>query len=471
MNYSKNVPGNKDDSYQAMAENYGSAVIGCSQVAGIVESVLQRNAVLGQKRTYLEGVVGKLATEQEQIVLATNSASDIAKRAASHLSGTANNIHLAIEDFQAVIELIMELGEDISNFASAMDGVMQVNQKIDSIARSTNMLAINAAIEAERAGAAGATFAVVASEVKKLAQDTRQATDLITNTMASLGNEASSFVGKVTKGVEQGRRAQQHFEGISQTVDEASNLVTQVDLKAGEIAGSSAKVQTNTNELCDTFFGFIGDVKLCGGSLREALSQAQALEQENNLMFDHLLHSGLAHRDAAFLDLALQGHREVCDSVEMALAEGRLREDLLFDRDYRPQNKHNAERYDNGFNQFADEFLQPILDKYDAKNSEVFGAVLSNRDGYLPTHVSRCAQPINGDPKHDRDYSRQRIKNLDATTAAAVDHKDQDFFAAVYRHEHSSGAFSVLRNIFVPLWFKGRYWGNFELSYIFDTKK
>ena len=463
--FGADIPADIGD-FQAMAESCGAAVISCSQVTGIVENVMQRTAILGEKRAYLEGIVGNLATEQQQIVAATNSATELSQKARNQLSGTAEIIHSAVGDFQTVIDLIMELGDDIANFAAAMDSVTQVSQKIDSIARSTNMLALNAAIEAERAGAAGATFAVVAAEVKKLAQDTRQANDLISKTMASLGNEANSFVEKVGRGVEQGRSAQHHFSDIGRTINQASEMVSQVDKSTDEIALSSAMVQSNTSELCDNLFVFMGDVKHCGDDLDVALNAAQELEQKNNDMFDHMLHSGMAHRDNPFVELAFKGNKEIISIVEQALADGSLSEADLFDRHYEPRNEKIVERFDNRFNGFADKYIQPILDKYDVSHPDVFGSVMSNQDGYLPTHVSRCSKTPTGNPDHDLDLCRNRLKNLDATTGEAVRRKDSSFFAGVYRYENAAGEFVVLRNIFVPLYFNGRYWGNFELAYI-----
>src|SRR3546814_6731913 len=88
-----------------------------------------------------------------------------------------------------------------------MEQVQQVSQSIEAIAKTTNMLALNAAIEAERAGDAGRTFAVVAAEVKKLAQNTRGATDEIRRSIGSLAAEAGGLVAEIQSGVEQSSRA------------------------------------------------------------------------------------------------------------------------------------------------------------------------------------------------------------------------------------------------------------------------
>src|SRR3546814_4175970 len=110
-----------------------------------------------------------------------------------------------------------------------MEQVQQVSQSIESIAKTTNMLALNAAIEAERAGDAGRTFVVVAAEVKKLAQNTRGATDEIRRSIGSLATEASGLVTEIQSGVEQSSRAEAQFETITDALHDATHLVALLD--------------------------------------------------------------------------------------------------------------------------------------------------------------------------------------------------------------------------------------------------
>ncbi|WP_373488742.1 methyl-accepting chemotaxis protein [Blastomonas sp.] len=451
---------------QQMAESCGQSVIGCSQVAGILHDVRQRMSLLGEKRSDLEQIAHNLAVEQEQVVTATHTAHQLSQSARVNLATSAETMRSSAAELQDLIALIIGLGEDVARFAGAMDDVRTASQTIDSIARSTNMLALNAAIEAERAGAAGATFAVVAAEVKKLAQDTRQATDQIATTMLSLGVEAGRFVGQVEKGVEQSRNAQRHFETINQSIRTASELVEEVDRKTDAIADSSAGVRSNSGELYDNLFAFMGDVRGCSDQLELALGSTEELEDTTNLMFNQLLHTGLSHADNGFLDIALAGRDEVKALIEAALRDGSLTNAELFDRTYTPRGEPGLDRYDNAFNTWADTHIQPILDRYDSPEMITHSAVITNQDGYLPTHLSIRSEPPTGDAAHDMAHSRNRLKLLDKTTAEAVRRRDEAFYAAVYRFETVSGHPQVLRNIFVPLWINGRYWGNFELAYI-----
>ncbi|MEZ5708716.1 MAG: methyl-accepting chemotaxis protein [Blastomonas sp.] len=453
------------DAFHEMAESCGEAVIGCSKVGGIVENVMGRMVMLGEKRTYLERIARDLSDEQEQVVAATATARALSQKVRGELAGSVKTVRISVSDFQAIIELMLELGEDIAGFAEAMDQVVKASEQIDTIAKSTNMLALNAAIEAQRAGAAGAAFAVVASEVKKLALDTRQATDRISSTMGSLGRRADAFVSRIGDGVDRSRNAQHHVETISSTVDRAIKMVSDVDRKTDEIAQASANVRANTGELCDNLFVFMSDVDRCASDLETGLGFSRELEHQHNDMFDKLLHSGMSAADNPFVELAMQGRDEVARLIGKALKDGTLAADALFDREYVARNEPGIERFDTRFNEFADSVIQPVLDRYEAMRPGIHGAVITNEDGYLPTHISRRTRTPTGDKAHDDEYCRNRLKLLDHTTAEAVRRKDKPFYAAVYRFDHASGAFEVVRNIFVPLWFDGRYWGNFELAY------
>lgn len=456
----------ESDAIQQMAESCGESVVGCSQVAGIVESVRQRMAMLGEKRSYLEQIARNLSDEQDHVVLATTSARQLSQVAYDYLSASTQTMEVSALELHDLIALIQGLGEDVTRFSNAMADVMSASQTIDSIARSTNMLALNAAIEAERAGAAGATFAVVAAEVKKLAQDTRHATDKITGTVHSLGIEAGHFMSQVEKGVEQSRNAQRHFEAIDASIQQAGRLVRDVASKADAIAESSAGVRSDTGELCDNLFVFMGDVAGCGDQLEDALGQTTALEDISNVMFNQLIHTGLSHKDNPFVETAIAARDEIVGLIEAGLQDGRLRESQLFDRSYVPRNEPGLERYDNSFNDFADLHVQPVLNRFWGEGLKTFGAVISNQDGYLPTHISARAHIPTGDVAHDSAHCRNRMIVLDKTTCEAINGRDESYYAAVYRFEPSPDDVWVLRNVFAPIWIRGRYWGNFELAYM-----
>ncbi|NJN36697.1 MAG: hypothetical protein HC794_06100 [Nitrospiraceae bacterium] len=134
----------------------------------------------------------------------------LSAKATENITTSAQQIASTVAEFGQLTNLVERMGEHVTNFAAAMEQVRIVSGSIETIAKTTNMLALNAAIEAERAGDAGRTFAVVASEVKKLASHTRAATEEIRRTVGSLSTEAEGLVREISAGVAESHRAEPH---------------------------------------------------------------------------------------------------------------------------------------------------------------------------------------------------------------------------------------------------------------------
>ena len=285
--------------------------------------------------------------------------------------------------------------------------------------------------------------------------------------MKSLGDEASHFVGQVQEGIAKSERARQCFRQIDTTITDVSEIVSMVDRQADEIAQSTSSVQMNTGKVCESLFSFISDVDANVDQLSGALDRINNLELITNEMFDSVVHSGLSPKDNEFVDIAKASMRKIHDLVTAALDKGDLSKEALFDRNYREIPGSNPVRYNNDFNAFADRYIRPVLDSIKASNGFITSSICSNEDGYLPTHISERSREPTGDFGHDSEFCRNRRIVMDNVTAKAIGQKDREYIAAAYRFMASDGKdFQVVKNIFIPLHFNGRYWGNFELAFM-----
>ncbi len=180
--------------------------------------------------------------------IATSSRSN-AEQGAQVVNKTVGGLLSSARDIQAASDEVSRLGED----ASRISDVVKV---IKEIADQTNLLALNAAIEAARAGEQGRGFAVVADEVRKLAERTAGATSEINQMSGKIGDVAGhalSGMDKVVKTTQQGvgdaetaqasiKHIQQSFNEVAGVIDEIAAALQEQNSAANELAKSTEKI-------------------------------------------------------------------------------------------------------------------------------------------------------------------------------------------------------------------------------------
>jgi methyl-accepting chemotaxis protein len=452
-----------ENAIRAVARDCGSLSIECSDVAGYVEGVAERIGEHLKVLDTLEEVTTRLLGDQARVSDSTDEARLLSEQAKAKLEAGREAIEDTIAGFKGLTELVVQLGERMAGFASAMNQVQKVSSTIETIARKTNMLALNATIEAARAGDAGRSFAVVAAEVKKLAHDTRSATSQIASTIGELTREASAVTSEIKTGVERSRAAQAGFGQISVTVKEVTEIVGMVDRQTEGIAHSTSLIQTSVDRVKAGLSEFAGDARDNGGQLVEAQKRLSHLEMLSNNMLDTLANSGAEIDDTPMILLAQEALREIVTTVELAIDRGEISFEAVMDRNYVLIEGSDPPQYNNGFADFADKHIRPLLDRCKAKEAKIIASVIANLDGYLPTHISeRCHTP-GPDPDWNFKNCRNRRILMDEATRRACE-SDKPATLNTYRMPMGD-KFIPVKNVFVPAYFKGERWGNFELAY------
>ncbi len=449
---------------QSVASDCGELAVGCSEAAGrIKRSTDQMDRQITELGRLEEFVVG-LESDQRQIADSTDEAKLLSARACEQLDAGAERVNAAVTEFRSVIDLVARLGTHVTNFAAVMAQVQQVSQSIEQIAKTTNMLALNAAIEAERAGDAGRTFAVVAAEVKKLAQNTRGATDEIRRSIGSLAAEAGGLVTEIQAGVEQSSRAEAQFETITDALHDATHLVALLDDQSDRIAQSSAMVHANGAKVREAVDHVVGSVRDNRATLEGTRTSILSMEHVSNRMFNAVISAGVSPSDSAVVDLAATVRDEFVAIAERAVANGDLTMEQLFDTNYVRVPRSNPERFRTTLCDWADVHWRPLFDRIVADHPDVRMSSAGDMNGFLPTHITECSRAPTGDVAHDTAYCRNGRVLLDDTDLAAK-RSTAPFFMAVYRQEGDGTNYVTVRNVYTPAFINGRRWGDVEVAY------
>jgi methyl-accepting chemotaxis protein len=236
-----------------------------------------------------------------------------------------------------------------------------------------------------------------------------------------------------------------------------------VDRQTEGIAHSTSMIQTSVDRVKAGLTDFAADARENGKELLSAQKRLSHLEMLSNTMLDTLANSGAEIDDTPFIVRAQEAARQIMAAVERAIDEGEVSIEDVFDRDYKAIEGSNPVQYTVRFNDAADKNVRPILDRTKGSDNRVIGSAIGDINGYLPTHLTERSHTPGPDPVWNDEHCRNKRILIDDTTRAALA-SDKPATLATYRMELGDRYIPV-KNVFVPLWFKGRRWGNFELAY------
>ncbi len=210
----------------------GDVVASAARVATESQTVASAVENQSERTTQMSAAVEEMSGSIVSVAQQADEASGFAAKAGEQARAGSDVVRSTVDNIRSIAHMVNDSAKNISNLGQRTDEIGRVIQVINDIADQTNLLALNAAIEAARAGEHGRGFAVVADEVRKLADRTTKATAEVASSIKTIQDEVSAAVGKMRTGSEDVTRvvglAEQAGSSLDSIVSSSNDVAERV---------------------------------------------------------------------------------------------------------------------------------------------------------------------------------------------------------------------------------------------------
>ena len=266
--------GERQDEIGQLAEKFNRFI---ASMRGMIKQIAEASHSLADESNRLNATSNSISVGAEEVAAQTVTVATASEEMAATAADIANSCHMAADGAQLAAEttqsgftvvsstvagirqrgdLTRQSAKAVSNLGERSEQIGAIVSTIEDIADQTNLLALNAAIEAARAGEQGRGFAVVADEVRALAERTTKATKEISDMIRTIQQETKSAIISMeagVKGTEQGvseaAQLEQSLSSILEQVNAVTMQVSQIATAAEEQTATTSEITNNIHQV------------------------------------------------------------------------------------------------------------------------------------------------------------------------------------------------------------------------------
>jgi methyl-accepting chemotaxis protein len=470
------VPTISHDEFRQLTENYNAFLAMLRSVflslrqqgvniavnSAIVASKVSLSAKHAEEQNRISDEIFTRTHESLQALnAATSNVNNIFQSTTSNLAnakGNINELNQVRDDVNVMSEKVDDFAESLRTMDSGSQDIKNLVDLIKMISHRTNLLSLNASIEAARAGDAGRGFAVVAQEIRKLSEQVSEANDRISERIGDIlaniktsSSEADTLRETTTASRNALVETCDHFEDMIAHFEVSSGQIEEVTAAIGQVRSASQTVHERMSmitELNHDVTRMMADSANSSSYLKTETEKMQELVARFKTGEGYLEH--LISTTADFRD-------HIQNSFEVMINNRRID---VFDRRYQPIPDTDPVKYTTAYDEIFEKELQPQYDKMVSDLNGCIYCLCVDANGYAGTHNKRFSQPLTGNYEQDLLHSRDK-RIFDDPTGIRCARNTNPFLLQTYARDTGE----VLSDLSLPIYIDDRHWGNVRLGF------
>jgi len=404
-------------------------------------------------------IASSCAAVTDTVVHVAQQVETLNQRAAEHLAAAKQSeteLNELVGDIHTINERQQTFRVTVESLSKHAHDISQIIQLIQDISDQTNLLALNAAIEAARAGEQGRGFAVVADEVRKLAERAKSAAGTITasaHEMTALSDNTMEVTRQVCQDTQHAREAVQRASASFSSIVENFNATSDGLCSMAEAAHELETANLGILDRAKEIDALSSDM---GGRMRASLASANALSAST----EGILASGARFRlGYGKFEQVLGQCYAYRDRIQALLQSYADRGINVFDQSYRQIPGITPPKYETDYDRAVEKDLQDVYEEILTTIPGAVSLIAVDTKGYAPTHCRKFSVQT-GDPEKDVAFSRHKRIFNDPVGIRSAQNTDA-FCAQTYSQ---AGTGRVLTEIGTPIYVRGRHWGGLRIN-------
>ena len=250
-----------------------------SSLTDNADKVAQSSLLQNEKSNQAAAAVEQLVSSISSIALSAEHVQHQSQESLQRANEGNRNLSVLLREMGVVEQAVRGMADSVNDFVRSTEAINHMTREVKDIAEQTNLLALNAAIEAARAGEQGRGFAVVADEVRKLAEKSSRSASEIDGITATLSAQSVAVRRTIEEGLEHLESSQHSISTVSNVLEAANGSVTEVGHGLDSIASATEQQRRFSGEVEAGIEAIAGMARDNTGTVQQTAGAAHDLKQ------------------------------------------------------------------------------------------------------------------------------------------------------------------------------------------------